>query len=347
MKKLIHIDNYESYYLDYLEGNLSDSERIALEEFLEAHPELRLEDEELVILDDAPELLSPLEKELLKKEEDRFISAETLDYFAIGKVENVLSGNENTQLNTYLSAHPEAKKTIQDYEATRLEAHAVPYAGKEELKHKEIAFVSWRLMAAVTSAAAILILFFQLGGNDGKENAAHTIAGNEHKKTPKNQALTEKTPEAVKENYNIVEEEAPAMAQKNTPGIQQQQKESTKEDKKQLIPESEAPKNQLADNNNNKLQPHHPTILPEVKDNKQPVAPTLNDDVNKAPSKDLASNAGNSNMKNPIPIITNTISEKTNTPVDFKTGKATETEKGGFFLKIGKFEISHKSSRKK
>ncbi|WP_300660839.1 hypothetical protein, partial [Fluviicola sp.] len=350
MKKLIHIDNYESYYLDYLEGNLSDSERMALEEFLDTHPELRLEDEELIILDDAPELLSPLEKELLKKEEDRIVSAESLDYFAIGRIENALSGNENTQLNTYLSKHPEAQKTIQDYEATRLEAHAVPYDGKEELKHKEIAFVSWRLMAAVTSAAAILILFFQLGGNGttGSENPAHThttVADNEHKKAPKNQSATEKTvtPEAIKEHYRITEE-VPAMAQKNTPAIQPQ-KDSPKEQNKQIIPESEAPKNQLADNN--KVQPHHPTILPEVKDNKQPVAPTLNDDVNKAPSKDLASNAGSSNMKNPIPIITNTISEKTNTPVDFKTGKATETEKGGFFLKIGKFEISHKSSKKK
>ena len=204
-------------------------------------------------------------------------------------------------------------------------------------------------MAAVTSAAAILILFFQLGGNGttGNQNPAHTtVADSEHKKAPKNQSATEKTatPNAVKEHYRIIEEETPAMAQKNTPTVQPQ-KDSPKEQNKQIIPESEAPKNQLADNN--KLQPHHPTILPEVKDNKQPVAPTLNDDVNKAPSKDLASNAGSSNMKNPIPIITNTISEKTNTPVDFKTGKATETEKGGFFLKIGKFEISHKSSKKK
>lgn len=351
MKKLIHIDNYESYYLDYLEGNLSDSERIALEEFLDAHPELRLEDEELIILDDAPELLSSLEKELLKKEEDRVISAENLDYFAIGKVENVLSTNENTQLNTYLSKHPEAQKTIRDYEATRLEAHAVPYDGKEELKHKEIAFVSWRLLAAVTSAAAILILFFQLGGNGnttGHENRADTpttIADNDHKKAPKNQSVTENNsnPEAVKENYKIIQEEAPAMAQKKIPAIQEQENDP-KEQPKLIVPESEAPKNQLADNNK---QQHHPTILPEVKDNKQPVAPTLNEDVNKAPSKDLASAAGSSNMKNPIPIITNTISEKTNTPVDFKTGKATEKEKGGFFLKIGKFEISHKSSKKK
>ena len=89
-------------------------------------------------------------------------------------------------------------------------------------------------------------------------------------------------------------------------------------------------------------------ILPEVKDNKQPVAPTLNEDLHTAPSKDLASHSSSSsNMKNPIPLITNTISEKTKTAVDFKTGKATETEKGGFFIKIGKFEVSHKSSKKK
>lgn len=350
MKKLIHIDNYESYYLDYLEGTLSDSERIAFEEFLAAHPELQLEDEELVFLDDAPELLSPLEKELLKKEEDRVVSAESLDYFAIGRVENVLSNTENAQLDAYISNNPEAGKTVEAYRETRLTPHLVAYENKEELKHKEIAFVSWRLLAAITSVAAMLVLFFQLTGSGNKEEQPTPVVNNRPQKPVKEQTLKEKThgQGPIIENTQVVAAQNRAVAVKNAPVQTPEKKEirGSKESFNAQEPEVIKNQNQLVDNNT--PQPHHPTILPQVKDNKQPVAPTLNNELEKAPNKDLASNTGSSsNMKNPIPVITNTISEKTNTPVDFKTGKATETEKGGFFLKIGKFEVSHKASKRK
>src|SRR5687768_17186312 len=100
MKKLIHIDNYESFYLDYLEGTLSGEERIAFEEFLAAHPECRV-DEELVILDEAPEQLDPFQKLLLKKEDLTFVSVENLEYFAIGRIEEVLSAKGDQLFDTY------------------------------------------------------------------------------------------------------------------------------------------------------------------------------------------------------------------------------------------------------
>ncbi|MDR0802654.1 hypothetical protein [Fluviicola sp.] len=348
MKKLIHIDNYESYYLDYLEGILPDSGRIAFEEFLAAHPELQLEDEELVFLDDAPELLSPLEKELLKKEENRIISAENLDYFAIGHAENMLSQTENTQLNAYVSKHPEAQKIIEIYQETRLAPHTVVYENKEDLKRKEIVFVSWRLLVAGTSAAAILILFFQLtGGSGSKEKHPNAIANSRPEKSVKGQPGKIQTQGSAIEDSQIIEEQNRVVAVKTIPAQAPEKKVFHTLKETPFAPEPEVIKNQnqLVDNT---AQPHHPTILPQVNDSKQPVAPALNNDMDKAPNKDLASNnTGSSNMKNPIPGITNTISEKTNTSIDFKTGKATETEKGGFFLKIGKFEISHKASKKK
>lgn len=357
MKKLIHIDNYESFYLDYLEGTLSESERAEFEEFLAAHPELQV-DEDLLILDDAPEFMDALEKELLKKEE-RSISKENLDYFAIGQVEQVLSPREEELLKTYLLAHPEAKKTIEAYQETRLEVQTVRYANKEELKEKEVTFISWRFIAGMASAAAVLLLFFQLGMGSNEEPQTTVAQGNTKQEDNKQNSKPEaqgqdadpangKPEEHFIPSTNPVEENNTFVAQKTTPASTQdvknpRQKEQNSAEKNQL---QEEPDKNLAEKNT--PQPHHPTILPEVKDNKQPVAPTLNDDLHQAPSKDLASHSGNSsNMKNPIPLITNTISEKTKTPVDFKTGKATETEKGGFFVKIGKFEVSHKSSKKK
>jgi len=347
MKKLIHIDNYESFYLDYLEGTLSEAERIAFEEFLAAHPDLQV-DEELIFLDDAPEKLDPLEKFLLKKEEVTGVSNENLDYLAIGKVENVLSSNEATLFDTHLASNPEAQKLVAAYEETRLEAVVVAYPNKEDLKEKEIAFVSWKWIAGIASAAAILLLFFQLGFNSGNPQKDPSVFANNDKTKPKTNSGDKKSVEVVPSSQPI-EENNTFVAQKNTsigaPRPKKNPNSNVNEGEEQLIPiQPEPEKNLLGDNK----KPHQPTILPEVKNDKQPVAPTLNEEVNKAPSNDLASHTtGSSNMKNPIPLITNTISEKTKTPVDFKTGKATETEKGGFFLKIGKFEVSHRASKKK
>ena len=363
MKILIHIDNYESFYLDYLEGTLSPEERVAFEEFLAANPELQV-DEDLLFLDEVPEKMDPLQKFLLKKEDLSIVTNENLDYFAIGKVENVLSVNEEKLFDGYLAANPEAQKVLAAYRETRLEATTVVYPNKEELKEKEIVFIPWKMIGGIAAAAAMLLLFFQLGFNSNHtKETNNTVAHNNktgHQKKP-----VSKKPLKVLPSNGPVEENNTYVAQKSNPvngnsnvhpksnervnpnqRLRHSFSEGTKEKKNfdQLIPvpQPEQEKNNVVEN-----KPHHPTILPQVKDDKQPVAPTLNEDVNKAPSKDLASNTGGSNMKNPIPLITNTISEKTKTPVDFQTGKATETQKGGFFVKIGKFEISHKASKKK
>nr|WP_294862503.1 hypothetical protein [uncultured Fluviicola sp.] len=348
MKKLIHIDNYESFYLDYLEGTLSEAERIAFEEFLATHPELQV-DEELVFLDDTPEKMDPLEKFLLKKEELTAVSNENLDYLAIGKVENVLSQKEEKLFDAHVASHPEAQKLVAAYRETRLEAVVVAYPNKEDLKEKEIVFVSWKLIAGIVSAAAVILLFFQLGFNSGNSKKLPSVYANHTKHNHKTNSRDKKSPE-ITPSTQPIEQNNTYVAQKDasnpvpTSKKDWNAKQKANAPEEQIIPvQPELEKNQVADN-----KPHHPTILPEVKDNKQLVAPTLNDEVNKAPHNDLASNAGSSsNMKNPIPLITNTISEKTKTPVDFKTGKATETEKGGFFLKIGKFEVSHKASKRK
>lgn len=355
MKKLIHTDNYESFYLDYLEGTLSEAERIAFEEFLAAHPELQV-DEELLFLDDAPEKMDPLQKILLKKEDLSIVTPENLEYLAIGKVENVLSANEEQLFDGYLAKHPEAQKLVADYSETRLQPSAVVYPNKEDLKEKEVAFIPWKIISGIVAVAAMLLLFFQLGFNstNTKETTPNTVAKNNDVKKNSQTKTDDKKPSKMVPSMQSIGENNTYVAQKSNPkrgnsSVNSNSNSRTnpvqkgKRNPDQLVPvQPEQEKTPLAEN-----KPHHPTILPQVKDDKQPVAPTLNNDVNKAPSKDLASNTGGSNMKNPIPLITNTISEKTKTPVDFQTGKATETQKGGFFVKIGKFEISHKSSKKK
>jgi hypothetical protein len=359
MKKLIHIDNYESFYLDYLEGTLSEAERIAFEEFLAAHPELQI-DEELVFLDEPAEKMDPLQKFLLKKEDLSIVTNENLDYFAIGKVEKVLSANEEKLFDGYLAANPEAQKVLAAYQETRLQPSAVLYPNKEELKEKEVVLVPWKLIGGLTAAAAILLLFFQIGfnNNGSKETTGNTVTATNGKgsktksdgKKPVNKVVPSVDPASENATYVADKTNNPKSEKtirtnpdKHKKDVQHPDSNREKNSPDPLIPvPQQNEKNQVADN-----KPHQPTILPPVKNDKQPVAPTLNENPDKAPSKDLAVHSTGSNMKNPIPVITSTLSEKTKTPVDFQTGKATDTQKGGFFVKIGKFEISHKSSKKK
>jgi hypothetical protein len=51
---------------------------------------------------------------------------------------------------------------------------------------------------------------------------------------------------------------------------------------------------------------------------------------------------GIQDMNNPIKPITNRIGDLVKQDVDFRTAKTTEKNSGGFYIKIGKFELSHK-----
>ena len=45
-------------------------------------------------------------------------------------------------------------------------------------------------------------------------------------------------------------------------------------------------------------------------------------------------------MEDPIEPVTNFINKRAKSEVEFKRRKASKKKKGGFFLKIGKFELS-------
>lgn len=66
---VIHQNNYEQYVLDYVEGNLSTEQKIAMEQFLQEHPEQSEEIENLFAYQLEPKHIVFNKKELLYKEE--------------------------------------------------------------------------------------------------------------------------------------------------------------------------------------------------------------------------------------------------------------------------------------
>lgn len=128
----INKNNYEAFFLDYHEGNLSPQQVADLLLFVEQHSELKEEFEnfENVTLDNLSnfsfEGKSSLKKEItLDNKEDYFIRA----------VENTLTPAENNLLENFVKQHPQFLPELELFKKTKVFADAsIVFENKESLK---------------------------------------------------------------------------------------------------------------------------------------------------------------------------------------------------------------------
>jgi hypothetical protein len=142
----ININNYEAYFLDYHEGNLSPQQVADLFLFLSQHPGLKkeFEDFEHIILEDfsAPVFEN---KDRLKKN----ITAENREEYFIRAVEGTLDTTELALLTTFLTTHPEFVAEFNLFKKTKLQADSsIVFENKPILK-QGVALSDDRLIAAV------------------------------------------------------------------------------------------------------------------------------------------------------------------------------------------------------
>jgi hypothetical protein len=152
--------NYESYYLDYLEGNLKAEDVAALLLFLEQHPDLKCEFD---TFEDARLELDNVtfaKKPFLKTMADA-------DYLMIGAIENSNSELENKQLEKLLSGNKSFTTSFDLYKQTILNKSNVTYPNKKQLKRSASYIVYLYPFSAV---AALLILFFLVYDNINKQD---------------------------------------------------------------------------------------------------------------------------------------------------------------------------------
>ena len=119
----INLNNYEAYFLDYLEGTLSTLDEAAMYAFLDTHPDLKSEFVEITgtslsdiaLKADAP---SNFSSEGLKADPN-VLSSMTVDQWMVSSVENDLSADQNVELLRYIAQHKLESKFVA-YQATIL-----------------------------------------------------------------------------------------------------------------------------------------------------------------------------------------------------------------------------------
>lgn len=199
----INKNNYEAFFLDYHEGNLSPLQVADLLLYVEQHPELKEEFEsfENVTLDDLSnvsfENKSSLKKGLTPplttssvhrtpspKEKETTPDLQKWDELLIASIEGTLTTQESIFLNQQLSVDAEMQNNYSLFKQTKLVADTtIVYENKEELKRKERRIVPFFYYVAAAASIALLIgLFFIYNNNTSEQNFADKT--NETKTVP-------------------------------------------------------------------------------------------------------------------------------------------------------------------
>jgi hypothetical protein len=185
----INRNNYESYFIDYLEGNLDVSLVDDFIEFLTSNPDLK---EELSMFEPVsvePENIVFGSKEMLLKEE---LDLETeFNHAAVANIEGDLSDTEKVVFDKYIAAHPEKQEEITLFSQTKLAPdESIVFSKKNLLYKKTLAktITMWGSRVAAVLVLAISVYLF-IQKNDNKISINQEIASVEEKQPEKTTSI--------------------------------------------------------------------------------------------------------------------------------------------------------------
>jgi hypothetical protein len=241
----ISLQNYEEYFVRYLDEELTAPEQMELHSFLKQYPHLRAELEtfRLTILPDENEFSFGGKERLLKG----ITESNCQDYF-IRKVEGLLSPSEEKDLGEFIQFHPQYARHLRAFEATKLTADTrLVFPDKNSLKRREgrVVALSARVILLTAVAASLLLVFFFNGLDWLTPSAPSTIAEqtpatagetaadhNSAPPLPSRDSLstavpstlsgdTERASAAEKNEPMVTQKSRPLLAQKNAPATDQ------------------------------------------------------------------------------------------------------------------------------
>ncbi|MFP4023606.1 MAG: hypothetical protein ACLFVR_03690 [Thiohalospira sp.] len=169
----INRHNYEAFFIDYLDGNLSPSQEKLLWSFLKENPDLKQE------LDEFEPVAIPKENHLFGEKEGlkktallNNESSSNFDELCIAYLEEDLSLKGKVLFETSIKNDPEKSKILKIYQNTRLKADLkIVYPEKDILKKTGLT-ISLRkhypILAVAASALLLIALYFLVPKSNGE-----------------------------------------------------------------------------------------------------------------------------------------------------------------------------------
>src|SRR5690606_17512540 len=178
-------NNYEEYFILYMDNELTADERASVEAFAEANPDLKSELALLLQTKLPTEDISiPNKEDLFRYSTESGITLHNYEHYFILYLDQELDKAERKEVESFLNTNPSLKKEFEMLKKSKLTPETISFPDKQSLyrqveePRRVIAMRWWRV-----AAAAVLILgFFGVGlsylnNNNSNNNDNGTIAG--------------------------------------------------------------------------------------------------------------------------------------------------------------------------
>jgi hypothetical protein len=196
--------NYEQYFVDYLDGKLNEKQVGILMSFLEFNPDLKEEFADIEKMCLAPDETKFSGKAKLLKSESDFLEETILkdfDMYCISSMERDIADEDEEILQDIVGDDPDKEHTYILYQSTRLlPDESIIYPGKARLKKRFIP-LPYRIILPAAAAVAALIILLQVFTTKGPEvyNATQTFQSpetpNDNQEISSPPAMLAQTPE--------------------------------------------------------------------------------------------------------------------------------------------------------
>jgi hypothetical protein len=315
MKALITIANYEAFYLDHVEGNLTEEQSAELQCFLLVHPELVVDTDSFHYLENNAQLTA-FEKSLLFL--NNAAQPITLEHFTcalIAEQEGILTADQAKQVAKLKLQHPGLDTTPYP----TLVAPKLSHPNKEQLKKQtsRIIPMRWLSIGAVAACIAMMVSIFSTHTLPVEKHKPEKMVTNQPIRSHKNNSgKSQKKSEAIQTELIKVNSYISCSFPKSVEPVEQVQIHEKPSESQIILPE-------------NPIENVHTVALNELK----PQNNVLITQNKPAENKDV------------LALVTSIIATKLNTPIDYKVTKPNEKEKGEIYFKIGRFEFSRKVSK--
>jgi mRNA-degrading endonuclease YafQ of YafQ-DinJ toxin-antitoxin module len=158
--------NYEAYFLDYLEGNLSAEDKQDLFSFLDKNPDLKSALEmDLNEVSLNPSAIVFENKESLKTEDESILTLNTADAWMLESVEKNLIGSKQKELEDFVRKH-QLEKTYTAYQSTVLKPDLnLIFEDKRKLKVATGLVIPLYIRVASIAAVGIILIGIAMNGS--------------------------------------------------------------------------------------------------------------------------------------------------------------------------------------
>ncbi len=154
--------NYEQYFIDYLDGKLNAEQVGLLLSFLEFNPDLKEEFADIEKMCLAPDEIKYSGKAKLLKSESDLVEENILkdfDMYCISSMESDIADEDEEMLQDIIGDDPDKAHTYMLYQSTRLlPDESIIYPGKAKLKKRFIPLPNRIILPAAAAVAALLII---------------------------------------------------------------------------------------------------------------------------------------------------------------------------------------------